>query len=79
MNIELKDFLKKYSTVPNSFIDEFYDIQISHNVGTDFKIDLDVLAKWLDARKGHLKETIVNSYTKNVDYTLTKQIIKGKG
>lgn len=39
--------------------------------GDEFVIDLDVLVKWLDARKGTIKETLISSYTKNVDYTET--------
>lgn len=78
MNIELKDFLKKYSTAPDSFIDEYYELQISKNVQSIFKIDLDVMAKWLGARKDHLKDTLVLSYVKNINYTVSKEISNGK-
>ena len=79
MKLELKEFLKKYSTVPNTFLDEFYDMQITNNVSTDFKIDLDILSKWLDARKDHLKETLLTSYNENIDYTIKQEINKGRG
>lgn len=45
----------------------------------DFKIDLDILSKWLNARKDSLKDTIVKSYIENTDYTMRKEVIKGKG
>jgi len=36
-------------------------------------IDLDIVSKWLDTRKRKLKETLVKSYNKNIDYVVRKE------
>ena len=35
----------------------------------EFKIDLDIVAKWLKCQKGHLKSTLLESYQNGVDYS----------
>ena len=64
----LLDFLKKYSDVDITFIRDFIEIQNGDKTHEPFKIDLDVITKWLDARKDHIKETLVDSYIENIDY-----------
>lgn len=78
MNQDLRDFLKKYSTVPNKFIDSFYEIQ-TNNMDTKFKMDLDMITKWLDTKKGSLKETLERSYNLDIDYTIEQYPNKGRG
>ena len=59
--MNLADFLKRYSNIKNSFIDDFfsfYDI----NSKNEFIIDLDKVSKWLKSRKYNLKDTLKNSY-----------------
>ena len=50
--ISLIDFLKKYSTIPNQFIDDFYKIidykEINNN---EITIDLNDVVKWLNIQK----------------------------
>jgi len=46
--IQFIDFLKKYSTIPNNFLDDFY--KIFNNTSLDsneINIDLDNVIKWL--------------------------------
>ena len=72
--LPLKCFLKKYSTLSDEFIDDFYAIYDfdESNVG-DFVINLELVTKWLDVRKNKLKKTLLTSYEKNIDWVATKQ------
>jgi len=77
-NINFKDFLKKYSLLSNEFIDDFYNIyNYDEEKNNDFIINLEIVAKWLDSKKGKLKETLIKSYDKNIDY-LVKLEKEGK-
>ena len=67
------DFLKKYSTIPNQFLDDFY--KIFNNTTLDnnqININLDIVIKWLNIQKHSAKDTLVKSYRKNIDYTILK-------
>ena len=63
-----KDFLKKYSGVPNYFIDELFEFYNETTKESDPVIDLYIVAKWLHSTKRTLKKKLVNSYEKNIDY-----------
>jgi phage anti-repressor protein/predicted GIY-YIG superfamily endonuclease len=67
----LQDYLKKFSIVSNKFIDDFFSLYQYNTKESEFIIDLEVLTKWLGAKKGTIKDTLKNSYTKNIDYTET--------
>lgn len=71
--------LKKYSTIPPQFIDEFLGIQSTTNSGYLFRIDLDIVSRWLGARKGNLKNTLLTTYCEGIDYTITTLHSKRKG
>ena len=59
------DFLKKYSTVPNQFIDDFFNLMDYKEFESNEKIiDLDKVVKWLDINKGMAKKTLIKSYRK---------------
>ncbi len=67
------DFLKKYSTIPNKFIDDFFKLFENKNIHTHEKIiDIEIIAKWLDIQKHGIKQTLSSSYQKNVDYVIKK-------
>lgn len=72
----LQNYLKKFSTIDDNFIDDFFSLYKYNTKENEFVINLDTLAKWLDARKSTLKETLVNTYVKGVDYK-TEQINDG--
>lgn len=76
-NNAIYDFLKKYSTMPNEFIDDFFSLYDRNTDSDDFVINLDIVAKWLKSTKGHLKETLTNSYIKNIDYISKKGVSTG--
>ena len=54
--VSLSEYLKKYSTISSSFIDDFYALYNYNTNDDDFVINLEILAKWLKAEKKHLKE-----------------------
>lgn len=70
--ISLQDYLKKYSVINNQFIDDFFSLYDRNTTVNDFVINLETVAKWLKSTKGHLKDTLKNSYSKNVDYKTKK-------
>ena len=73
------DFLKKYSTIPNQFLDDFYKIFNHTTIGSnEINIDLDNVIKWLQIKKQSAKDTLTKSYKKNIDYQI-KRVIKKKG
>jgi predicted GIY-YIG superfamily endonuclease len=66
---EVRDFLKRYSTVPNTFIDEFLSVyDPCKNTQTQPVIDLDVVSHWLGMRKDNLYITVRQSYKRDFDY-----------
>ena len=76
-NIIIHD--KKISSINNKFIDDFfslYNIKISND---NFVIDLENLTTWLKSQKKHLKETLINSYIRNIDYKVSKKDINTGG
>lgn len=70
----LQSYLKKFSTISNNFIDDFFSLYQYDTKDDEFVIDLEVLTKWLGTAKGAIKETLKASYTKNIDYT--EKIVK---
>lgn len=72
--LSLKDFLKKFSTLSNEFIDDFYNIyDFNEHKNDDFIINIDIIAKWLNTRKSRIKETLTNTYNQNIDYKISKE------
>ena len=71
--IEFSDFLKKYSTIPNQFIDDFFKIIKNYNDFDNlFFINLDIIARWVNQKKSNIKRTLVKNFSKNVDYSIEK-------
>ena len=72
--LSLKDFLKKYSILSNDFIDDFYTIYDFNEINNDdFIINIDKVTKWLESKKSRIKETLINTYNKNIDYKISKE------
>jgi hypothetical protein len=43
------DFLKKYSTIPNNFLDDFFNIFNETKINNSNKvINIEIVAKWLN-------------------------------
>ena len=76
--ITFAEFLKKYSTIPNLFIDNFYGIIKDYKDLDDlFYISLEDVSKWINQKKGNIKRTLIKNFSKNVDYTLKKVVERG--
>ena len=45
--LSLQDYLKKYSSINNKFIDDFFGLYNVKTSNDDFVIDLENLANWL--------------------------------
>ena len=58
----LLDFLQKYSDVDIQFIRDFVKIQQGDKTKDPFKINLEIVAKWLKTEKRELFKTINRSY-----------------
>jgi len=76
---EFAIFLKKYSTIPNTFIDDFFTFYSYNSTDEDIIIDLDLVAKWLNVLKADLKKTLQRSYIENVDYKIILNKSGSKG
>jgi len=78
-SLSLQDYLKKTSSISVTFIDDFFSLYDQNTTSTDFVIDLDVISKWLSARKDSIKKTLTETYTQDIDYIVKKQISEFKG
>jgi len=55
----------------NEFIDDFYNIYKFDETNKDeFIVNLEIIAKWLETKKSKLKETLIKTYIKLVDYVV---------
>ena len=54
--ISLELFLKKYSSISNSFINNFFSLYTVDTTDTDLIINFDNLVNWLNIRKENLKK-----------------------
>ena len=77
--LSLQDYLKKYSSINNKFIDDFFGLYNVKTSNDDFVIDLEKLANWLKSQKKVLKTTLLTSYQLYVDYKLKTLKPEGKG
>ena len=77
--LSLQDYLKKYSSINNKFIDDFFGLYNVKTSNDDFVIDLEKLANWLKSQKKVLKTTLLTSYQLDVDYKLKTLKPEGKG
>lgn len=73
------DFLKKYSSISNIFLEDFFSLYDNNTSDNDFVIDLKNVAKWLKVNIKVLRETLKKSYRKNIDYKDIFDKIKRKG
>jgi phage anti-repressor protein len=70
---ELATFLKKLSPIPNSFIDDMFELYDPDTAQTDFAVNVEAVAKWLGVHKRTLLKTLRASYSLGIDY-----IVSGK-
>ena len=70
-------FLKKYTPIDDSFIDDFFSLYTIGSNPSSFVVNLDMVAKWLEARKANLFRIVKRSYVLDIDYNVSKNGIKG--
>ena len=70
--MSLQDFLKKYSSISNRFIDDFFSLYTIDTNEGDLIIKFENLINWLNIRKDSLKRTLIDTYLKNIDYKIIK-------
>jgi phage anti-repressor protein/predicted GIY-YIG superfamily endonuclease len=56
----------------NYFLDEFLGFYNERTLSTDLVINLEKVALWLDAPKSALKKTLLESYKRNIDYSVSR-------
>jgi phage anti-repressor protein len=66
------DAIRKHTDVPQEFVQDFFSIYEKDTLPTDFVINIDHVAKWLQASKQELTKTLRTTYKLNIDYTKTK-------
>ena len=69
--ISLQDYLKRFSSVSNKFIDDFFGLFDENTSEDDFVIDIDAVSTWLSILRGNIKKTLSETYRKNIDYKIT--------
>lgn len=69
----MENFLKQFSILPSKFIDDFFIIAKEEYDDSDRIIDFDLVCKWLDVRKDHLKKILIDNFEKEYDYTIIKK------
>lgn len=77
--MEIKEFLKKYTSISNIFLEDFFSLYNYNTSETDFVIDLKKITKWLKVNIKVLRETLKKSYKKNIDYIDISNKIQKKG
>jgi len=74
--MNLIEFLKTYTKINNNFINDFFSLYNSQDK-YNFSINIDVIAKWFEIRRDHIKKTLTESYIKNIDYKIIKDVSNG--
>ena len=69
--LSLQEYLKKFSSINNKFIDDFFSLYDENTEEDDFVINIDAVSKWLSILRGNIKKTLIESYRKNIDYKIT--------
>lgn len=64
--------------IPREFLVRFVEI-INNNQSNYFSINLEEVVDWIDYRKGHLKDLIIDDYKVDIDYTSKNINNGGKG
>ena len=65
-----KDFVKRFTTVPEVFVDELFSMVDENTLQTQAVLDLDVVVTWLKVPKEKLLKTLRNSYVEDTDFTI---------
>jgi len=75
--MSLIDFIKKHSTIPSNFLEDYYKIIDNKNID-EINIDIETVITWLDINKHNSKVTLIKTYKNDIDYKI-KKIFKPNG
>ena len=53
--LSLQDYLKKFSSISNKFIDDFFSLYDENTNNDDYIVNFDIATKWLKLRKDSFK------------------------
>ena len=56
--LSLQEYLKKFSSINNKFIDDFFSLYDENTHDTDFVVNIDAVSKWLNILRGNIKKTL---------------------
>jgi hypothetical protein len=68
----LENFIKQFSTIPHSFITDFFIIAKEEYSDNEIIIDFDNVSKWLKVNKSDIKKNLIKHFEENFDYTIEK-------
>ena len=71
--LPLDIFLKRFSSIPNAFIEDLFALYGTGTSQSDHVVDLDAVSKWLDIRKDNLLKTLRDGYKKDIDYACMRE------
>lgn len=77
--ISFQEYLKRYTTISNKFINDFCGLYNVKTTNNDFIINLDKIASWLGSLKKHIKKTLIETYQENIDYKIKLMPPSGRG
>ena len=64
--------MNKFLTIPKKFITDFFIISKESYDDASIIIDFDKICLWMDIRKDHLKDILIDNFEENYDYTIEK-------
>jgi len=78
--LSLQEYLKKFSSINNKFIDDFFGLYNENTEDNDFVIDIESVSKWLKIIRGNIKKTLSETYREKIDYkiSINKSITAGR-
>ena len=74
----MEDFILQRSMISKKFLHDFFNITGERYRDNVISIKFDIIVKWLEVQKHHLKRLLVNNFKKDIDYTEEKVKVMNK-
>ncbi len=74
----MEEFILQRSTITKKFLNDFFNITGERYRDNVTSINFDIVVKWLEVQKNHLKRLLVNNFKKDIDYTEEKIKVMNK-
>lgn len=74
----MEKFVRKYTSVPKKFIDDFFYISNENYRNNDLVIKFELVYEWLETDKSDLKKVLVKNFSEKIDYTIEKIKVKNR-